>query len=77
MSKYICSYIIETDDYEGKIKTEYGFLYADSFSDAVNQLESRQMYGNSIIQINELMLYDTILSVPKELYEKIKQELEV
>lgn len=76
MKKYVCLYAIEIDDYDGKIVTEYGFLYADSFSDAANQLESYQMYGNSIVKINELILYDTIFSVPKELYEKVKQELE-
>lgn len=77
MKKYVCLYIVELDNYGGKIYKEYGFLYADSFSDAVNQLESHQMYGNSIVQINELILYDTIFSVSKELYEKVKQELEV
>lgn len=76
MKKYICLYIVEIDDYDGKIVTEHGFLYADSFSDAANQLESYQMYGNSIVEINELKLYDTIFSVSKETYEKVKQELE-
>lgn len=76
MKKYICLYIVEIDDYDGNLSTDHGFLYADSFSDAANQLESNQMYGNSIIKINELTLYDTIFSVSKETYEKVKEELE-
>ena len=75
MKKYICLYSLETDNCGGKIYTEYGFLYADSFSDAVNQLES-YLYGNNIVQINELILYDTVFTVSKDLYEEVKQELE-
>ncbi len=75
MKNYTCLYSIEYLDSNNNVKTGYGLLYVDNFVEAVTQLEE-DLYGNDLIKINEIELFDTSAYFTKEVYALVKKELE-
>jgi vacuolar-type H+-ATPase subunit C/Vma6 len=65
----ICLYSIDYYDGE-KTRTAYGLISADSYTTAIQYLENT-LYGDDLIKINALELFDTIPEFPKEIYEKL------
>lgn len=74
MKYYICLYSLTYLDCDGNPKEANGLIYADSFTDAVTQLET-DIYGNDIIKINEIELYENLALFSKETFKIIKKEL--
>lgn len=75
MKEFVCLYSIDYyNSVTEKTKTEYGLIFADSFTDAVKTLEE-DIYGDDLVKINEIELLDTIAQFSKELYALIKKEL--
>lgn len=76
MKNFTClfsvDYMVDTND----IRTEYGLIFADDFRDAMNQLEG-ELYGNDLVKINTMELYDTPSAVfSKEVFALIQKEIE-
>ena len=75
MKKFVCLYSIDYyNSVAEKTETEYGLIFADSFTDAVKTLEE-DIYGDDLVKINEIELLDTIPQFSKELYALVKKEL--
>lgn len=75
MKEFVCLYSIDYyNSVTEKTETEYGLIFADSFTDAVKTLEE-DIYGDNLVKINEIELLDTIAQFSKELYALIKKEL--
>lgn len=74
MKYYICLYSLTYLDCDDNPKEANGLIYADNFTDAVTQLE-RDIYGDDIIKINEIELYESLALFSKETFETIKKEL--
>lgn len=76
--KYVCLYSVIYQYGEGSdstLKTDQGLTFADSFTDAVRQLEDI-MYGEDLVQITNIELFDTLPVFSAETMKKIKEELE-
>lgn len=75
MKEFVCLYSIDYyNSVTEKTETEYGLIFADSFTDAVKTLEE-DIYGDDLVKINEIELLDTIAQFSKELYALVKKEL--
>lgn len=74
MKNYLCLYSLTYLDIDDNPKEANGLIYADNFIDAVTQLE-RDIYGDDIIKINEIELYESLALFSKETFEIIKKEL--
>lgn len=75
MKEFVCLYSIDYyNSVTEKTETEYGLIFADSFTDAVKTLEE-DIYGDDLVKINEIELLDTIPHFSKEVYALIKKEL--
>lgn len=75
MKEFVCLYSIDYyNSVTEKTETEYGLIFADSFTDAVKTLEE-DIYGDNLVKINEIELLDTIAQFSKELYALVKKEL--
>lgn len=75
MKEFVCLYSIDYyNSVTEKTETEYGLIFADSFTDAVKTLEE-DIYGDDLVKINEIELLDIIAQFSKELYALIKKEL--
>jgi hypothetical protein len=61
---------------ENNIKLDYGLIYADSFTDAVDQLE-HHIYGESLMNITSMELFDTHAALSKETFKLVKKDLEI
>lgn len=75
MKNFICLYSVDYWSYDEKEKTEYGLLHADDFRDAMNQLEGH-IYGNDLMKINFMELYETTAVFSKEVFELVRKEIE-
>ena len=73
MKNFTCLFTVTTtDDFNDSIAR--GVVYANTFTDAMKQIET--LFGSSLIKINEMELYDvSLLLVSEEVYNKIKEEL--
>lgn len=70
----ICTYIVEIyNEIEGKTELDRGILFADSFTDAITQMETT-LYGNELISIKEMDLYDRCCcGFSEELFNQLKE----
>ena len=61
--------------YDGKYKSEFGMGLAESFSDAMGQLEGH--FGEELMTIKHLELFEasSIISMPKDAAERIINEI--
>lgn len=75
MKNYVCLFSVEYIDIENETKTEYGLIYADDFRDAMNQLEGH-IYGDDLVKINSMELFDTTAVFTKEVFNIIRKEIE-
>lgn len=75
MKNYVCLFSVEYIDIENETKTEYGLIYADDFRDAMNQLEGH-MYGDDLVKINSMELFDTSAVFTKEVFDLVHKEIE-
>ena len=75
MKEFVCLFEIECLDLENKVQTEYGLIYADNFRDAMEQLEG-SMYGNELIKINSMELFDCSAIFSKEVFALVRKEIE-
>lgn len=73
MKSYVCLFQVECI-FNGVSKEEYGLIYADNFCDAMEQLEN-EMYGNDLIQINRMELFDTAALFTKDVYLLLQRQL--
>ncbi len=73
--RYIClfSVVFSCDE---KLQTEHGMIFANTFTDAVSQIEHQMMYGGDLVQITNLELFDTMPSFSAETMKKMREELE-
>lgn len=77
--RYICLFSVVfscDDDSEPKLQTEHGMIFANTFTDAVSQIEHQMMYGGDLVQITNLELFDAIPTFSAETMKKMKEELE-
>lgn len=74
MDKYVCLYSVDYIGINEDIKTEYGLIYANNFTNAVEILE-KELYGSDLMKINGLELLDTTAVFTKQTYEIIQKEL--
>lgn len=76
MKNYVCMYIIEVANIkENETEEVYGLLEADSFTDAIKELEDN-LYGDDLLSIKEMELLDTAsIEFSKEVYALVKKEL--
>lgn len=60
--------------YDGKYKSEFGMGFAESFSNAMEQLEGH--FGEELMAIKHLELFEasSIIDMPKDAAEKIVNE---
>jgi hypothetical protein len=75
MKNYVCLFSVEYINIDNETKTEYGLIYADDFRDAMNQLEGH-MYGDDLVKINSMELFDTSAVFTKEVFDLIHKEIE-
>lgn len=75
MKNYVCLFSVEYINIDNETKTEYGLIYADDFRDAMNQLEGH-IYGDDLVKINSMELYDTTAVFTKEVFNIIRKEIE-
>ena len=75
MKNYVCLFSVEYINIENETKTEYGLIYADDFRDAMNQLEGH-IYGDDLVKINSMELFDTTAVFTKEVFDLIHKEIE-
>ena len=76
MKSYVCLYSVEymiIDDRD--ITTDYGLIYADNFTDAVEQLE-KYIYGEDLMKINSIELFDTSAIFSEETFNRVRKDLE-
>jgi hypothetical protein len=75
MKNYVCLFSVEYINIDNETKTEYGLIYADDFRDAMNQLEGH-IYGDDLVKINSMELFDTSAVFTKEVFDLIHKEIE-
>lgn len=75
MKNYVCLFSVEYINIDNETKTEYGLIYADDFRDAMNQLEGH-MYGDDLVKINSMELFDTSAVFTKEVFNLVHKEIE-
>lgn len=75
MKNYVCLFSVEYINIDNETKTEYGLIYADDFRDAMNQLEGH-MYGDDLVKINSMELFDTSAVFTKEVFDLVHKEIE-
>lgn len=76
MEKFVCLYSIDYfDDFDNKMKTDYGLVYANSFADAVEKLE-KHIYGYDFIKINSMELFESHAALSEETFRLIRKDLE-
>lgn len=75
MKNYVCLFSVEYINIDNETKTEYGLIYADDFRDAMNQLEGH-IYGDDLVKINSMELFDTAAVFTKEVFNLIHKEIE-
>lgn len=74
MTDFIVLYNVEVDE-DGSWKTRRGMLFAANFVDAVSQLE-HHIYGQDLMRINSMELFDTIPEFSEETMKLIQKDLE-
>ena len=74
MKNYVCLYVVEALDIEDKPKEYYGLIYANSFTDAMKTIEN-DLFGNDLLTVKEMELFDTTIELSKEVYALVKKEL--
>lgn len=75
MKEYVCLYTVIALDLEDKEQPARGLLFADSFTDAVSQLEET-LYNDILCEIKEISLFPCIAEFTKDTYELMRKELE-
>lgn len=75
MKNYVCLFSVEYINIDNETKTEYGLIYVDDFRDAMNQLEGH-MYGDDLVKINSMELFDTSAVFTKEVFDLVHKEIE-
>lgn len=73
MKSYVCLFQVECM-INGESKEEYGLVYANDFRDAMEQLEG-EMYGNDLIQIHSMELFDTAALFTRDVYLLLQRQL--
>lgn len=66
--------VLYYDEVSGDSKTECGFTFADDFIKAAEYLE-RHLYGDNLMQILHLELFDTCPVLSEELWTAMRKEL--
>lgn len=74
MKPFVCLYSVEYMDIEENIKLDYGLIYADNFTDAVDQLE-HYLYGEDLVKITSMELFDTCAAFSEETFKLVRKEL--
>lgn len=75
MGEYICLFkVLMWDDIEGTNKVEQGLCFANSFAQAAEWLE-KTLYGDHLIEIQHLELFDTCPIFTEETWNIMRKEL--
>lgn len=74
MKPFVCLYSVEYMDDDKSIKLAYGLIYADNFTDAVDQLE-HYLYGEDLVKITSMELFDTHAAFSEETFKLVRKEL--
>lgn len=73
---FICMFrVLVVDDVANQDKVEHGFCFANDFTSAVQYLE-HHLYGDNLLEIQHMELFDACPIVSFEVWEKIKACLE-
>lgn len=76
MGDYICLFkVLVWDELEEVNKVEQGFCFANTFTQAVEWLENT-LYGDNLMEIQHLELFDTCPVVNIEVWNALKKDLE-
>lgn len=73
-NKYVCVYSVIYLNEEGLNEKANGITFADSFADVANQLET-EIFGNDLISIINIELYDVCPIFSDEIINLIRKEL--
>lgn len=73
-NKYTCIYSVIYLNEEGLNEKANGITFADSFADVANQLET-EIFGNDLISIINIELYDVCPIFSDEIINLIRKEL--
>ena len=76
MGDYVCLFkVLVWDELEEVNKIEQGFCFANSFAQAAEWLE-KTLYGDSLLEIQHLELFDTCPVIELEVWNALKKDLE-
>lgn len=75
MKAFTCLFKIEYINADGGLSIECGMIPANDFRDAINQLEG-SLYGNDLIKIHSMELFDTSPTFPAEMFDTLRAHLE-
>ena len=75
MKAFTCLFKIEYINANGGSSIECGIIPANDFRDAINQLEG-SLYGNDLIKIHSMELFDTSPTFPAEMFDTLCKYLE-
>lgn len=75
MKAFTCLFKIEYINADGGLSIECGMIPANDFRDAINQLEG-SLYGNDLIKIHSMELFDTSPTFPAEMFDTLHAHLE-
>ena len=74
MKPFVCLYSVEYLDNDKDIRLAYGLIYADNFTDAIDQLE-HYLYGEDLVKITSMELFDTHAAFSEETFKLVRKEL--
>lgn len=73
---YVCLFkVLYWNDVTNQNEEECGFCFAESFAEATEYLE-RDLYGDDLMEIRHLELFDTCPAVTPETWAAMKKDLE-
>lgn len=73
---YVCLFkVLYWNDAVGANVEECGFCLAESFTQVTEYLE-KHLYGDDLMEIRHIELFDTCPTVSPETWEKMKKDLE-
>lgn len=76
MGDYVCLFqVLVWDELDEVNKVEQGFCFANSFAQTAEWLE-KTLYGNNLLEIQHLELFDTCPVVELEVWNALKKSLE-
>lgn len=75
MGDYICLFkVLVWNELDKENKVEQGFCFASSFAQAAEWLE-KTLYGDDLMEIQHLELFDTCPIVELDIWNALKKEL--